>query len=166
MLKNFFLGVILLLLVFSVGCSDVADSVSSAPNDKNSQISNLNGNNSDDDKLELSSYTRTNDSRVVLQLSEQATAKNIKLEIINNSDILMSYGTPYTLEKKIDDNWYILNKHQYFNKLGIMLGCYDTNEENIKFENELEGGYYRIIKTFNAGSEKIKCDVEFEIKGE
>ncbi len=115
---------------------------------------------------EASSYTKKNDSRVMLQLLAEATSKNVQLKIFNNSNERMTYAPNYVLEKKIDNNWFIINKNQYFNAIASVLNGHSSKNLNIKFENNLESGYYRIIKSFKIDSEILSCDIEFEVKGE
>ena len=191
MLKKILLTVILLLLFLSVGCTNNTEGdlsvYSSDISSKNYEKSNssqeisekidsaeVSNKNYDLDSIdsiessptEISSYTKENDSRVMVQLLAEATSKNVQLKIFNNSNERMTYAPNYVLEKKIDNNWFIINKNQYFNATASVLDANSSQNLNIIFENNLELGYYRIIKRFNIGSEILSCDIEFEVKGE
>lgn len=191
MLKKILLTVILLLLFLSVGCtnnterdlsvysSDISSKYYEKSNSSkeisekidSAEVSNKNYDLDCIDSIEsspaeISSYTKVNDSRAMVQLLAEATSKNVQLKIFNNSNERMTYAPNYVLEKKIDNNWFIINKNQYFNATASVLDANSSQNLNIIFENNLELGYYRIIKRFNIGSEILSCDIEFEVKGE
>lgn len=189
MFKKTLIGVGLLLLIFSVGCSNNSVSESSMLSHDISSKYHEKNNNSISEKIddtqsteqeydldsidsiessvsEISSYTKKYDSRVMVQLLAEATSKSVQIKIFNNSNERITYAPNYILERKIDNNWFIINKNQYFNATASALDGGSFQNLNIKFENHLDFGYYRIIKRFNIGSEILSCDIEFEVKGE
>ena len=175
MFKKILLTVILLLLFIFVGCTNNAKGdlsvYSSDISSKYTEVSNQNYDLGSIDSIEssvaeMSSYTKENDSRVMLQLLAEATPKNVQIKIFNNSNERMTYAPNYVLEKKIDNDWFIINKNQYFNATASILDANSSHNLNIIFENNLDSGYYRIIKKFNIDSGILSCDIEFEVEGE
>ena len=107
--------------------------------------------------------------KVVLEL-KSGTLKKTKATFIlkNNSNVNITYGNEYKIEKKIDDNWQELEEKLAFNLPAYNLKYMDSVELKLDWKNgygSLDKGQYRLVK--NVSIEKVdSSSEEFNVYGE
>ena len=108
-------------------------------------------------------------SNVVLEL-KSGTLKKTKATFIlkNNSNVNITYGNEYKIEKKIDDNWQELEEKLAFNLPAYNLKYMDSVELKLDWKNgygSLDKGQYRLVKSVSV--EKVDgSSEEFNVYGE
>ena len=108
-------------------------------------------------------------SNVVLEL-KSGTLKKTKATFIlkNNSNVNITYGNEYKIEKKTDDNWQELEGKLAFNLPAYNLKYMDSVELKLDWKNgygSLDKGQYRLVK--NVSIEKVDgSSEEFNVYGE
>ena len=108
-------------------------------------------------------------SDVVLEL-KSGTLKKTKATFIlkNNSNVNITYGNEYKIEKKIDDNWQELEEKLAFNLPAYNLKYMDSVELKLDWKNgygSLDKGQYRLVKSVSV--EKVDgSSEEFNVYGE
>ena len=108
-------------------------------------------------------------SNVVLEL-KSGTLKKTKATFIlkNNSNVNITYGNEYKIEKKTDDNWQELEGKLAFNLPSYNLKYMDSVELKLDWKNgygSLDKGQYRLVK--NVSIEKVDgSSEEFNVYGE
>ena len=108
-------------------------------------------------------------SNVVLEL-KSSTLKKTKATFIlkNNSNVNVTYGNEYKIEKKIDDNWQELEGKLNFNLPAYNLKYMDSVELKLDWKNgygSLDKGQYRLVK--NVSIENVDGSTEeFNVYGE
>ena len=108
-------------------------------------------------------------SNVVLEL-KSGTLKKTKATFIlkNNSNVNITYGNEYKIEKKIDDNWQELEGKLAFNLPAYNLKYMDSVELKLDWKNgygSLDKGQYRLVKSVSV--EKVDgSSEEFNVYGE
>ena len=108
-------------------------------------------------------------SNVVLEL-KSGTLKKTKATFIlkNNSNVNITYGNEYKIEKKIDDNWQELEEKLNFNLPAYNLKYMDSVELKLDWKNgygSLDKGEYRLVK--NVSVENVDgSNEEFNVYGE
>ncbi len=108
-------------------------------------------------------------SNVVLEL-KSGTLKKTKASFIlkNNSNVNITYGNEYKIEKKTADNWQELEGKLAFNLPAYNLKYMDSVELKLDWKNgygSLDKGQYRLVK--NVSVENVDgSKEEFDIYGE
>lgn len=113
--------------------ADIAD------NDSNTDEKDINTNNNDNEEIVI---------KIISSLNQK-----ISFEIENKTNNTYTYGTPYILERKVNDKWIkvIETDKCNFSKIVISLGANQTNPESVRLGycyESLTKGQYRIVKTF------------------
>lgn len=107
--------------------------------------------------------------KVRLEVKE-GTLKKTKATFIlkNDSDVNITYGNEYKIEKKIDDNWQELEGKLAFNLPAYNLKYMDSVELKLDWKNGygfLDKGQYRLVKSVSV--EKVDgSKEEFNIYGD
>ena len=107
--------------------------------------------------------------KVVLEL-KSGTLKKTKATFIlkNNSNVNITYGNEYKIEKKTDDNWQELEGKLAFNLPAYNLKYMDSVELKLDWKNgygSLDKGKYRLVK--NVSIENVDgSNEEFNVYGE
>ncbi|MDF2880243.1 MAG: hypothetical protein K0R54_800 [Clostridiaceae bacterium] len=116
---------------------------------------------------------------IIMKIEEDSMSETkAKLIIENIEEVVVEFGAKYSIEKKIDNNWYKLpyKDNQDEDSIAWIEILYSLNSENKKFESELdwshlygklEPGNYRIIKSFTIGEDyenKYVLSAEFIIE--
>ncbi len=107
--------------------------------------------------------------KVRLEVKE-GTLKKTKATFIlkNDSDVNITYGNEYKIEKKIDDNWQELEGKLAFNLPAYNLKYMDSVELKLDWKNgygSLDKGQYRLVKSVSV--EKVDgSKEEFNIYGD
>lgn len=115
---------------------------------------------------EISTYEKKNDSSISISVVPNTiTPNDMTINIENNTNTDVTFDTTFVLEQNQDNRWYIINKNQYFNAIGIELKANSLSNYDVKFNKKLSEGHYRIIKPFNFSSKIVEFDVEFIVKG-
>lgn len=109
--------------------------------------------------IEINAYL-TLDQEIYHSFDEIAT-----LRLTNIGPTYLFLGTPYSIEKKIDNSWKVVPLDLAFNEIGIILGPEDDYEQAIEI-HQLTPGNYRVIKDFQADGTDLSetLAVEFTIE--
>ena len=119
-------------------------------------------------KKEANSLDTVKD-KVVLEL-KSGTLKKTKATFIlkNNSNVNITYGNEYKIEKKTDDNWQELEGKLAFNLPAYNLKYMDSVELKLDWKNgygSLDKGKYRLVKNVSVENGDGSKE-EFDIYGE
>lgn len=118
-------------------------------------------------QLPVSDYARTEHSEISLTVKpETVKASGLTISITNNTSNAISYGTDFVVEQFFGDTWYETAFNSMSLSVTAAINANETTEQNIGFDNLLDPGKYRIIKTFDIGGEEIGFDAEFEVAAE
>ncbi len=119
-----------------------------------------------ENNLVLSTYERTEETRVTLSIREDSIIpEEVVLEITNETDAFLNHNSSvYFLEQQIDGEWYriiqdgvdLLDNAYMYPKF--------TVKHTIRFGKALKKGRYRIVKEFKLEGNRFFADAEFEIK--
>ena len=124
------------------------------------------------------SHEAVNNLEGVTMRIKEGTASSTGMTVVleNKTDKKITYGTPYTLEKSSDGNWFevldILNGNYAFIDIGYNLDPSSTNEWEVDWQwlyGKLDKGEYRLVKDVSdfrqAGDfDRYYLAVEFEIR--
>lgn len=107
-----------------------------------------------EDASEPSPYEEVNtmeNVRIELEKdSYQPEADTFLLNTINESEDEISYGIAYTLEKELEDDWYIVEPEEEiaFIMIAHSLGPGEEAQEelNLEYYEPLETGNYRVVR--------------------
>lgn len=115
-------------------------------------------------QLPVSSYTQTVRTEIEL-LVKPETVRNtgMTISITNTTDNDLLYGTDFLVEQLFGDTWYETEFNSMSLSVAVTLRSKDTTEQKISFDNLLDPGKYRIIKTFDIDGEEVGFDAEFEV---
>lgn len=95
--------------------------------------------------------------------------------IKNDSQADLSYGSPYSIQKRVEGTWYEIpfDMNTGFNSIGLSLQSGGTNTEEIsinRLDYELTPGLYRVVKSFDPSEGNdynpenyVKVAAEFEL---
>lgn len=128
-------------------------------------------------KLEESKVEKVNElTNVRLEIVENTLSREgLTLLIVNDSEKTLVYNGSFSLEKKVDGNWYevkdILGGNFGFEDIGYGTDPQDSSELVIEWEwlyGKLNSGEYRLIKNvldFRASGDydKHNLAIEFEL---
>lgn len=116
-------------------------------------------------QLPISDFTKTEHTEVELSvLPETVRASGMTISIKNNTSGDISYGTDFLVEQLFGDTWYETAFNSMSLSVAVSLKPKETTEQKINFDNLLDPGKYRIIKTFNIAGEEVGFEAEFEVK--
>lgn len=134
-----------ILLVFGIGLSVFI--FSGCNNNKFSQVSK---------------YEKANNNSISILVKERSiTSEGLTIVLTNNTKSDIFYDSTFIIEEKRNGKWYKKDKNQYFDALGIILKANSSSEFEIKLDEKLSKGNYRIIKPFFISSKTFEFDVEF-----
>lgn len=118
-------------------------------------------------QLPVSDFTKTEHTEISLSVRpETVRASGMTISITNNTSGDISYGTDFLVEQLFGDTWYETAFNSMSLSMSVTLKPKETTEQQISFDNLLDPGKYRIIKTFDIAGEEIGFDSEFEILSE
>lgn len=138
------------LTVLSVGCGEKKN------DDESSKI-----------QLPISDFTKTEHTEISLSVKpETVRDSGMTISITNNTSGDISYGTDFLVEQLFGDIWYETAFNSMSLSVAVTLKSKETTEQEISFDNLLDPGKYRIIKTFDIAGEEVGFDAEFEIKAQ
>ena len=104
-----------------------------------------------------------NDSVQMEIKPDSITPLGCTVTITSSTALEITYGSPYTLEKKKGDTWYVEGTDRAFDAIGIILAPKQTNEEALTWDKELSSGQYRIVKQFTSSAGTILAVAEFTL---
>lgn len=116
-------------------------------------------------QLQVSDFTRAEHKEVSMSvLPETVRNSSITISITNNTSEDISYSTDLVVEQLFGDTWYEKAYNGMSLSMSVALKAKETTEQKISFDNPLDPGKYRVIKTFDVAGEEVGVDVEFEIQ--
>ena len=90
------------------------------------------------------------------------TDKELTATIQNDSDIEISYGRHFSIQKKIDNTWYSVPfKTDLFEDIGLRLSPHEITQETfslVRLKDALSPGEYRLLKSFNVFNEDFPVE--------
>lgn len=95
---------------------------------------------------------------------ESLNPNGLTLIITNQTETELSFDMLYILEYKENGQWYAANMDQAFNALAAILPAGHSVEFSVIFEEELEKGFYRIIKPVNTSKGNAYLSEEFYLE--
>ncbi len=118
-------------------------------------------------QLPISDFTKTEHTEISLSVKPETVRNSgMTISITNNTSGDISYGTDFLVEQFFGDTWYETAFNSMSLSVAVTLKPKETTEQQISFDNLLDPGKYRIIKTFDIAGEEVSFDAEFEVKAQ
>lgn len=121
---------------------------------------------------EISNQASTEEAKVEMnteQPSYSASIDKVTLKIKNDGPTTLTFGTPFTLEKREQGKWYVVPMRSdiAFTSIGLLVEPGERREDQISMSDldyTLTKGEYRVIKSFSANEKEIIVAARFEIE--
>jgi hypothetical protein len=104
---------------------------------------------------------------VVLSLDRDSPhpGETVQLTVENRTRERLEYGLAYRLERRTGLGWRWINRDAAFALILLVVEPGKREREEIRLDEDLRPGRYRIVKSFRAPDREIEASVEFTVSG-